>query len=388
MNKNSPILVLLTVLILLLVSVLPVMASTDTASDSAALLSSELASNQHEDQGVKFSSDPIFFSDIATIDFENLSEWTVISDQYIDLGVIFSGDPQILTAGQSLNVEGYPPRSGINVAGSFTDGRIQANFTNPVSDVEVYYWSKDNLYLDAYDANGTLIETKTGIPDTDGYNHGPIMYNLNISNKSGISSIVINGAANYYVIDDFSFTTSTSPVAEFSASPTSGKAPLTVKFTDKSTGSPTSWKWSFGDGTSSTQQNPTHKYSKVGSYTVKLTAANGKDSNTVTKTNYIKAVTKPVASFSAKPTSGKAPLMVAFADKSTGIPTSWKWSFGDGASSSEQSPKHQYLQEGNYKVTLTVTNVAGSNTVTKTNFIKVTTNTRPGLFSEKNKPLN
>ncbi len=381
MNKNSPILILLTVFVLLLVSVLPVMASTDTTSDSAAL-PSELASNQRENQGVKFSSDPIFFSDITTIDFENLPEWTVISDQYRDLGVIFSGDPQILTAGQSLNVGGYPPRSGINVAGSFNDGRIQASFTNPVSDVEVYYWSKENIYLDAYDANGNLIETKTGISDTDGSNHGPIMYNLNVSSPSGISSIVINGVPNYYVIDDFSFNNNILPVAEFSADPTEGKAPLTVAFTDKSTGSPTSWKWSFGDGTSSTKQNPTHKYCKVGSYTVKLTATNAEGSNTVTKTDYIKVVTKPVASFSAKPTSGKAPLTVAFTDKSAGIPTAWKWSFGDGAYSTEQNPKHEYLQEGSYKVTLTVTNVAGTSTLTKTNFIKVTTNTRPGMYSE------
>ncbi|WP_292387683.1 PKD domain-containing protein [Methanosarcina sp. UBA5] len=172
------------------------------------------------------------------------------------------------------------------------------------------------------------------------------------------------------------------PFANFSASPTEGKAPLTVAFTDKSTGSPTKWKWNFGDGTTSTQQNPTHKYSKVGSYTVKLTTTNADGSNTATKTDYIKVVTKPIASFTAKPTSGKAPLTVPFTDKSTGIPTKWKWSFGDGASSTEQSPKHEYSQEGSYKVTLTVTNVAGSSTLTKTNFIKVTTNTRPGIYSE------
>ncbi|WP_292390592.1 S8 family serine peptidase, partial [Methanosarcina sp. UBA5] len=172
------------------------------------------------------------------------------------------------------------------------------------------------------------------------------------------------------------------PVANFSANPTEGKVPSTVAFTDTSTGNPTSWKWSFGDGTTSTQQNPTHKYSKVGSYTVKLTATNDVGSNTITKAGYIKVVTKPVASFSAKPTSGKAPLTVAFTDKSTGIPTAWKWSFGDGASSTEQSPKHEYSQEGSYKVTLTVTNVAGTSTLTKTNFIKVTTNTRPGIYSE------
>jgi serine protease AprX len=172
------------------------------------------------------------------------------------------------------------------------------------------------------------------------------------------------------------------PVANFSAKPIEGKAPLTVAFTDKSTGNPTSWKWTFGDGTTSTQQNPTHKYSKVGRYTVKLTVTNDEGSNTSTKTNYIKAVTKPVAAFSATPTSGKAPLTVAFTDKSTGIPTKWKWTFGDGASSTEQNPKHQYLQEGKYKVALTVINVAGNNTTTKANYINVTTNTRPGIYSQ------
>ncbi len=60
------------------------------------------------------------------------------------------------------------------------------------------------------------------------------------------------------------------PVAAFSASPTSGNVPLNVTFTDKSTGTPTSWKWSFGDGTNSTVQNPTHKYTKAGTYTVAL----------------------------------------------------------------------------------------------------------------------
>ncbi|MCC4767366.1 PKD domain-containing protein [Methanosarcina sp. DH1] len=175
---------------------------------------------------------------------------------------------------------------------------------------------------------------------------------------------------------------SLAPFANFSASPTEGKAPLTVAFTDKSIRSPTKWKWDFGDGTTSTKQNPTHKYSKVGSYTVKLTATNAKGSNTATKTGYIKVVTKPVASFSATPTSGKAPLAVKFTDKSTGIPTKWKWSFGDGTISREQNPEHEYLQEGKYKVTLTVSNVAGGSTVTKTNYITVTTNTRPGIYAE------
>jgi beta propeller repeat protein len=162
------------------------------------------------------------------------------------------------------------------------------------------------------------------------------------------------------------------PVAAFSASPTSGKAPMKVQFTDTSTGTPKKWKWDFGDGATSTKQNPTHKYSKAGVYTVKLTVTNAAGSNSVTKKDYIKVVTKPVAAFSAKPTSGKAPLNVKFTDKSTGSPTKWKWTFGDGAISTKQNPTHKYSKAGKYTVTLKVTNAAGTNTATKSKYITVT----------------
>ena len=82
------------------------------------------------------------------------------------------------------------------------------------------------------------------------------------------------------------------PVAAFIASPTSGKAPLKVQFTDKSTNSPTSWKWSFGDGTYSTLNNPAHTYSKAGKYTVSLTAKNAKGSNTKTMSGYVTVKSK------------------------------------------------------------------------------------------------
>ncbi|AKB51187.1 Chitin binding protein [Methanosarcina barkeri str. Wiesmoor] len=166
-------------------------------------------------------------------------------------------------------------------------------------------------------------------------------------------------------------TSSNKPVAAFSASPTSGKAPLKVKFTDTSTGIPSKWFWNFGDGSKSFQQNPVHKYSKAGTYTVSLTVKNAKGKNTVTKTEYIKVIAKPVAAFSASPTFGKAPLKVKFTDKSTGTPKKWKWNFGDGKISAKQNPIHKYSKAGKYKVTLTVANAAGINTVTKTNYITV-----------------
>jgi len=166
------------------------------------------------------------------------------------------------------------------------------------------------------------------------------------------------------------------PVASFTSNVTSGTVPLNIAFTDTSTNSPTSWKWSFGDGTAnSTVKNPTHNYSKAGNYTVMLTAGNTAGSNTVAKSSYIKVtpVQKPVAGFTSNVTSGTVPLNVAFTDTSTNSPTSWKWSFGDGtANSTVKSPTHSYSKAGNYTVVLTSTNSAGSNTATKTNYIKVT----------------
>ena len=77
------------------------------------------------------------------------------------------------------------------------------------------------------------------------------------------------------------------PTASFTSNVTSGSAPLTVQYNDTSTGNPTSWNWSFGDGKSSTLQNPTHTYSEVGNYSVKLNVSNDAGSNSITKTNYI-----------------------------------------------------------------------------------------------------
>ena len=81
-------------------------------------------------------------------------------------------------------------------------------------------------------------------------------------------------------------------VADFSATPLSGIYPLTVQFTDTSTNTPTSWLWSFGDGQTSTLQNPSHTYTRSGFFTVTLTATNDAGSDIKIKTNYIHALPK------------------------------------------------------------------------------------------------
>jgi|GEM_PF-529725 len=121
------------------------------------------------------------------------------------------------------------------------------------------------------------------------------------------------------------------PTAAFSANRTSGAAPLTVAFTDTSTGGPTSWAWDFGDGATSTEQSPAHTYAAAGTYTVGLTVDNAAGSDTRTEAGYITvtAAGALTAAFTGTPTSGAAPLTVSFTDASTGSPTGWAWFFGD-----------------------------------------------------------
>jgi len=82
--------------------------------------------------------------------------------------------------------------------------------------------------------------------------------------------------------------TSTAPLnAAFTPDKTSGVFPLTVQFNDRSTGSPTSWSWDFGDGSTSSDQSPSHIYTASGQYDVALTISDGTNSDTTTKNNII-----------------------------------------------------------------------------------------------------
>ena len=163
------------------------------------------------------------------------------------------------------------------------------------------------------------------------------------------------------------------PTASFSSNVTSGDAPLSVKFTDLSKNA-TSWNWDFGDGTTSTLQNPQHIYSTAGNYTVTLSVSNKAGSGAKVRPDYIQvspSLKKPVVSFWGSRTSGNAPLTVYFTDNSTNSPTSWNWDFGDGTTSTLQKPQHTYSTAGNYTVTLSASNTAGTGTKTRPDYIKV-----------------
>ncbi|HKM24918.1 MAG TPA: PKD domain-containing protein, partial [Corynebacterium sp.] len=98
------------------------------------------------------------------------------------------------------------------------------------------------------------------------------------------------------------------PVAAFSASPTTGTAPLTVQFTDASTNAPTAWSWNFGDGGTSDQQHPSHTYNEPGTYTVALTVSNAYGEDSETKIGLVAAYDPLVPDFTATPQTGYIPL--------------------------------------------------------------------------------
>lgn len=160
------------------------------------------------------------------------------------------------------------------------------------------------------------------------------------------------------------------PLADFIFSKDKIKTGETVQFTDKSSNAPTGWKWSFGDDSTSTLQNPLHKYSASGIFTVSLVATNSAGSNTKTIANCISVDPQvPDAAFTASITVVPVGQSIQFTDQSANSPSAWTWDFGDGSSSALRNPTHVYANSGNYTVSLTVTNVSGSDTETKTNYI-------------------
>lgn len=170
------------------------------------------------------------------------------------------------------------------------------------------------------------------------------------------------------------------PVAQFTGAPTSGNAPIEVFFTDLSSGTVDTWFWEFGDGGMSGVPNPSHTYTAAGAYTVSLTVTNTSGSDTETKVAYIDVgEAAPVASFTADPTDGEAPLTVQFTDTSVGVVTGRTWLFGDGDFGIGATPEHTYDDPGKYTVSLTVTGPGGNDTATEVDLIVVVEPPGPGF---------
>ncbi len=147
----------------------------------------------------------------------------------------------------------------------------------------------------------------------------------------------------------------TAPNASF----TSNAASEVVSFTNTSTGGigNITYAWVFGDGGTSSEVSPSYTYAADGTYatTLTITDSEGRNSTVVGSENIID--TAPVSDFSFS----SSLLVVAFTDASSGGRNglTYAWDFGDGATSTEQSPSHTYAAENSYSVTLTITDGNG-----------------------------
>ncbi|MGE0637712.1 MAG: PKD domain-containing protein, partial [Bacteroidia bacterium] len=165
--------------------------------------------------------------------------------------------------------------------------------------------------------------------------------------------------------------TITDPLAAFVAANSSGCGPLTVNFTESSTDA-VAWYWDFGDGSTTTEQNPTHIYTVQGTYDVSLTITdlNG-CSDTLINLDMV-VVTGSIPDFEITSTAGCDSLAVTFNDISSppGSVLTWNWDFGDGGTSTQQNPTHIYQNAGLYDVSLTITDDAGcTNTSAQNDFV-------------------
>lgn len=151
-------------------------------------------------------------------------------------------------------------------------------------------------------------------------------------------------------------------------------------YDDANYGPPESWLWDFGDGGTSTEQNPTHQYLHSGLYTVSLTVSNvAGTSLPEIKEDFVLVRGEAVAGFDADNKTGYAPLLVNFTDLSTGYVSDWRWDFGDGnITEHEKNVSHTYYDPGRYYVNLTVWDGCGGvDFSNRTEYITVNANINP-----------
>jgi len=159
------------------------------------------------------------------------------------------------------------------------------------------------------------------------------------------------------------------PSVALTANPTDGTVPLTVSFAsagvDNGGNAVTNWNWSFGDGSTSTAQNPSHTYASKGTFSPVLISANDLgDAVTGSGPGSIVALWGgSTVGFTANPIFGTVPATVSFAspgvDSLGNAITNWNWSFGDGSASAAQNPSHTYTTIGDFAPSILATNNAG-----------------------------
>jgi len=293
----------------------------------------------------------------------------------------FTGDPVIVEGGYNKTSGDYDDSIDVDENDANLWFTIWDNYNSPVAnagpDQECYSGDKVN-----FDGSGSTASSGSSIVryqwdfENDGIFDAEGQITSYTYPEKGVFTAVLRVTDNLGEWDEDTRiinVTNREPDASFTYSPSNPSIRDVINFVDTSEdpdGTLISWLWSFGDGNTSTRQNPSHQYADKGDYLVRLTVtdddgAEGSITRTVTVINL-----PPTANFTYSPSSPKEGDDVQFTDSSTdpeGKSLSCLWNFGDGYTSEQRNPVHGYTEAGEYIVTLTVTDDEGAtHTVTKT----------------------
>ncbi len=322
--------------------------------------------------------------DILTVNFNNTStnafsySWD-FGDGNTSTGLspthIYANDGSYTVTLTATNACGSITTTQVVNVSSLPAAGFGSNVTQGCASLVVEFMDLSSANADGWSWSfpGGTPSTSTDQNPTISYD-APGTYNVTLvaSNAAGNNSITQTSYIIVENVPDVSFGTNVSN--------------LTATFSNTTTNA-ISYFWDFGDGNTSTDQNPTHVYAANGTYVVTLTAANACGSINITESIEIQFVgTAPTAGFAANITSGCTPFTVDFTDLSSGDATGWSWSFPGGtpATSTDQNPSITYANPGMYDVVLVVSNTAGSNTATQTSMILVESAPTAGFSSDVN----
>lgn len=153
--------------------------------------------------------------------------------------------------------------------------------------------------------------------------------------------------------------------AGFRASPGPAGAEQTISFANITVGEVTSWRWDFGDGSSSTERAPTHRYASPGTYSVTLTATGPDGSDSARHTVRVDPdATDFEAGWTASAGASPNQQTITFRSITIGDADAFIWDFGDGSEASGATVSHAYAEPGTYTVTLTASGPGGTDTAT------------------------
>ncbi len=225
------------------------------------------------------------------------------------------------------------------------------HFTGPVAGGNTYYWSFGDKGYSAI-SNPAHVFTDTG----------SYTVKLVVKNNGCADSVIKTGYIQVH-----------RPSVSFDNLPDSGCVPFTKKLAaiPDSTDNITAYRWDFGDGQYSNSSSPAHVYSLQGAYTVSLisTHASGCKDTTVFR-NAINTGNKPAAAFTADSLTACAQPGIQFRNLSTGA-TDWLWDFGDNVLSTEQNPRHGFVDTGFLPIRLIAFNHGCADTVRKDHYVSI-----------------